>query len=139
MSESISEPMRVLPLEYSTISGEHRGHPRLWLLAHSAWIICLISTLLIVGVDVESVIVTGPVIAAAGVTLLISAVRVRSTPHILLGATHVAICLLFFVLVQQFQWGPHQAARPFAIMGTFYTALCSTLTVLLHLRVKLSR
>ena len=139
MSESMSEPIRVLPLEYSAIVDERRGHPRLWLLAHLAWIICLVATLLIAGVDVESVIVTGPVIAAAGVTLLISAVRVRSTPHIILGATHVAICLLFFVLVQQLQWGPRQATGPFAIMGTIYTAVCAAMTVLLHLRPKLIR
>jgi hypothetical protein len=93
--------MPVIPLQYAPASesaadADHRL--RWWVVA--AWLACAIAWVLIIAVDVESVIVSGPVIFLIGGWILYRAIRLRSPAHAVLGSTHCAICMLFVMLVQ---------------------------------------
>jgi len=84
-------------------------------LSVGAWIALL--------VQVETVIFSGPVLVLAGVGTLLAGWRGSYRPAAYVGAAHVAISLLFFVLVNLLQWGPGDARLPFAWMGFGYVAV----------------
>src|SRR5689334_5441589 len=98
-------------------------------LAHAAWITCVLAWLLILYPTVETVLVSGPLIFALGAALLIVAWQTKSPRHMILGAAYCAICLLFFMLVQQFKWGPGTARTPFAVMGGAYAGAAAAATI----------
>lgn len=125
------EPTPVIPLPYAHIGPPAPALLRLRIVAATASAVCLIATVLIITVDVESVVITGPLIFILGVLLLIRAVRANAPRYMILGALHCAICLLFFMLVQLLHWGPPDASKPFAVMGTLYTILMGVVTLLI--------
>jgi hypothetical protein len=92
------------------------------LVAWLGWIACAIAFLLILFFDVESVLVTGPIIALLGLLAIFLGIAGGCLPIILLGAADCAICLLFFGLVLLLGWSPGDAYLPFASMGLLYTA-----------------
>ena len=127
----MSDPLPVIPLEYAADPAGNTPRLRKWLrfLAHAAWLTCILAWLLILYPTVESVLVSGPLIFLLGAALLIVAWRVGSPRHMILGASHCAICLLFFMLVQQLKWGPGAARTPFAVMGGAYAAAAAAATL----------
>lgn len=86
------------------------------------WIACAVALLLIILYEVESVLVTGPIITLHGLLAVFLGIAGGYLPVILLGAADCAICLLFFGLVLLLNWSPGDAHLPFAIMGFLYTA-----------------
>ena len=93
-----------------------------WLLA-IAWTACLLAELLILFVDVESVLITGPVIFILGLSLAILGRRARYAWLVPVGLSHAGICCLFVFLVNHLHWGPSRAQHPFAVMGAFHVLL----------------
>ena len=93
----------------------------------------LIATVLIVIIDVESVLVTGPIIFVAGAAMIYWGAKHRSTIHVILGGFHCAICLLCFVLAFVFHFGPQEATKPFGFIGMVYTPAIAAATVIAHI------
>jgi hypothetical protein len=118
----MAEPMPVIPLEYAPVSPEVRGGKVLRVLVPIAWLACLIAWGLLF-VEVETVLVTGPIIALFGLGMLVGGLRWRSSIHVVLGTMHCAICLLFFMLVLRGRWTPDQSFKPFTAMGGAYLLL----------------
>ena len=99
-----------------------------WSLA-IAWGVCAIAWVLIVSVDVESVMITGPIVFALGIVAVTTGFSRRYGSSILLGACHVSIVNLFVLLVNIFAWSPSDAETPFAAMGLIYVIVTAPLTV----------
>ncbi len=87
--------------------------------AWSGWILCLLAWGLIFH-QVESVLVSGPVILFCGFGGMWLARRARHRGALWLGAANCGICLLFIGLVNLLHWSPRHADRPFRIMGAAY-------------------
>lgn len=80
----------------------------------------LIGTCLILFIDVESVVVTGPIEAVLGSLTLGFAIAYRHSAGMILGVSMIGISLLFFLLVLTLGWSPSDAEMPFSIMSGFY-------------------
>jgi hypothetical protein len=93
------------------------------------WVACLIGWLLIF-LDTETVVGSGPVILLVGLVLMIVGAVQRRLLSALIGAGHCGVCLLFFTLVAVFDWSPSGAHVPFLIMGILYVVAITPLTVL---------
>lgn len=78
---------------------------------------------LIVLVDVESVLVTGPLMVALGLLILIPAGLSMNWFALGFGVSMVMVSVLFFGLVLALDWNPSDAEMPFAIMGAVYCFL----------------
>src|SRR5262245_12079483 len=116
------QPMPVIPLEYEhpTVAAAARPGRALRVLAIVTWTACVVAWALIVNVDVETVVASGPIIAILGGMLGIRGLLERRYGFAVLGAAHIAICLLFVVLVNLFQWSPRDADKPFTVMGAMH-------------------
>ena len=115
-------PMPVIALEYEhpAVAAAARPSRMARVSVIAAWIMCAIAWMLIMAVDVHTVMVTGPIIAALGLMVVIRAIIERRAPFAILGAAHIGICLLFVALVNLLGWSPADATRPFVAMGTTY-------------------
>lgn len=128
MTEMQSEPLRVIPLDYAA-PGSRRPHRFWWLAARWSLglsLLCLLVGWVLMFFDVETVIVTGPILMLLGFMLALSALRLRLVLVMLLGIAHCTICVLFFMLVNLFSWSPREAEIPFRVMTGIYT-LCMAL------------
>ena len=126
-SMTFEPPMaEVVELDYAPPEPRVR---RRWILilAWLAAVTTLLGTLLIY-VEVETVIGSGPALAGLGLVLLTLGLMRRSPGACLLGALHIAVCLLFFGLVFFNSWGPRQAEVPFRILSPAYCAFILFLT-----------
>jgi hypothetical protein len=135
------EPQPVIPLEYAKPSTS--THDRRWWLAARVSLLlaglCLLAGWGLMFMDVETAVVTGPMLALMGVVLVGSGWRLKLMPAMLLGIAHCSICLLFFTLVNVRNWSPSEAAVPFRIMTGMYlviVGLPGSILVLTHMRVK---
>ena len=126
----MAQPVPVIALEYEhpQVAAAARPGRKLRGAAALAWIACAIAWLLIVGVDVETVIITGPIIAVLGLMILIRGIIERRPPFAILGAAHLGICLLFIVLVNLFHWSPGEATKPFSVMGAIHVVASGVAT-----------
>ena len=106
-----------------------------WLVALAAWtavlswVACLVACLLITFYDVESVMVTGPIICGLGIVIVVAGAHRSYRWAIALGVAHICIALLFFGLVLTLGWSPRDAETPFAVMGYAYLCLSGLLTI----------
>ena len=108
------EPIPVIPLQYA--EAEHRVRPA-WYRAGRVgaalgWLCCLVAQAFILH-EVESVIVTGPILFLIGAVLIVSGTFTRDRWMTFIGAGHCTVCVLFFALVNLFSWSPSQARLPF--------------------------
>ena len=126
----MSQPIPVIPLDYERPVPSPRT-PLLAGLVAVAWVACAVAWSLIAFVDVESVLVTGPVVAVLGVCLALTGASARRPTAVWLGVAHIAVCALFFLLAWGLGWGPRQATRPFAVMGGLYCVVTALPTFLL--------
>ena len=94
----------------------------------------LIGTFLIIFVDVESVVVTGPIEAILGLIILIFAIVYRHFIGILLGVSMIGISLLLFLLVVTLQWSPKDAELPFSFLTSVYLLFSLPMLVYLLMR-----
>lgn len=123
----MSEPVPVIPLEYAETPSDR---PATWervtrVAIVLAWLCCAIGWALIIFVDVETVIASGPLLTALGLVMLFGGLRLRRPSYWVLGSAHCAICILFVVLVNVRHWSPADAATPFAVMGGMYALLAT--------------
>ena len=120
-------------------SGDLR-QPSRWLprVTIAAWLAGAIAVILIC-VDTETVLVTGPIIALLGTWMLVLAIRAQRRDFIALAASHLAICLLFFGLVQWFHWGPQESRAPFALLGAGFVIANGAATLWLTLKRRVAR
>lgn len=128
MQEMPDQPLRVLPLEYSSneqpLSAVRpiRIYTIVTLIAGLVgWVVMLLIT--------ESVLIFGPILLLGGGVFLVYALRMRLAILIVLAGLHIGICLTLFCFVQMFHWGPRDAQIPFAIAGTIYIAAAITLSI----------
>jgi hypothetical protein len=71
--------------------------------------------------EIESILATGPVLAALGVYLVILAARSGCTRTALLGMCHIAITVGTFLLINLAGWGPDPARLPVSMIAVIYT------------------
>lgn len=117
----MAEPIPVIPLTYAdpATDGTRRGGSAG--LALLAWAACAVACGLLMAVDTETVMGSGPVIGLLGAWMVVQGVRRRVRRAWILGTAHCAICAFFVVLVNLYRWGPRDAHVPFAVMGVTYT------------------
>ena len=121
----MGDPLRVIPLEYAKPDDAARRLRRWRWISQCclilSWVCCAVALALIVYVEVESVLVTGPILFLLGLALLIGGVAMRRPLTASIGAAHCGVCVLFFALVNLLQWSPREAKWPFSVMGAVYT------------------
>lgn len=100
-----------------------------WTLVLSALTWC-IGWCLMIFVDVETVIGSGPILFLLGVMLLITQIPLtkRSRATALLGGLNVLLPILFTSLVNLLHWSPSDAELPFGIMGSLAILITVPLT-----------
>jgi len=76
---------------------------------------------LIVAVDVESVLATGPILFLVGFVMVVMGYWIGYRLAAGIGAAHMGVCVLFVLLVNILNWSPSAASFPFAWMGLLYT------------------
>ena len=115
-------PVPVIALEYEHPETAAAVLPGKLLRATTilAWAVCALTWILIVSVDVETVVVTGWIIALLGGIVAVRGVIERRAGFTILGAAHLGICLLFVVLVNWRNWSPADAQMPFTVMGALH-------------------
>jgi hypothetical protein len=116
------QPIPVIPLEYEhpAVAAVARPSRALRVSAILAWAACMVAWGLLACVDVETVIVTGPIIALLGGMVAVRGIIERRAGFTVLGAAHLGICLLFVVLVNLLRWSPREAFTPFTVMGAMH-------------------
>ncbi|MBP7937183.1 MAG: hypothetical protein KA354_21270 [Phycisphaerae bacterium] len=87
------------------------------------WFTCMIAWGLIALVDVESVLVTGPILLLVGLLSVIAGLLAKYSRAVVVGACYAGVSLLFFLLVVIFDWGPGEAKEPFLWMGAAFIVL----------------
>ena len=135
--DSPAQPLPVLALEYAPPSPAD-ARSRTWrriarISAALAWPTCAIAVGAIFA-ETESVIVTGPILATLGLLMLLGGLFAQNRLLAFVGACHIGICVLFFVLVNLLSWSPNDAHTPFLVMGTIYTLVIAIPTTLVLVR-----
>src|SRR5438876_328726 len=97
----MAEAVPVIQLDYAPlVTRAHRWWVRVMrILIVAGWVACLVGWILIVGDDVETVLVSGPLIFGIGITMMVGGIRLRYRGDTILGGCHAGICLLLFGLV----------------------------------------
>jgi hypothetical protein len=126
----MSETLPAIPLQYQSPIRRPR---RRWLSLGRwavliAWPMCLLAWFLLF-VEVETVLVTGPVILLLGLVAIIGGIVHRSWWLVVIGVWHVTLCLLFVALVNLRHWSPDDSRDPFIIMGLVHLILTLSLTL----------
>jgi hypothetical protein len=112
-------PIPVIPLDYAKPA--EAGRRRYLRVAEIVSITaCVIAWAFLTFVDVESVLVSGPVLFLLGAALFVGGLVHRDRRSVVFGAAHASVCLLFVGLVNLFGWGPSEAKHPFALLGGIY-------------------
>ena len=117
----MAEPRPVIALDYAPPSPRAtiwRAIVR-WTVPLS-WLCCVVGTFAIL-VEVESVLVSGPVLFVLGLLTLIGGKMTGRRWVTGLGWGHVGICILYVGLVNLRGWSPSEAEAPFAVMSIVYT------------------
>jgi hypothetical protein len=139
MVRRMSDPVPVIPLAYARPDAEPPALRGAWgravRVCHVlALLCCAVGWALLAFVDVETVVVSGPVLFVLGLVLIVAGGVTRSWRAVGFGAAHVGVCILFVALVNLRHWSPRQAEAPFTIMGSAYTS-AAVFTALLWPRV----
>ena len=118
----MSDPTPILPLQYATpeTNRDSGSTKAVRGLARLCWVLALLGTIAMF-IEVESVILTGPLLATAGGTLLGLSISRRDKRGRFLATAHVFVCFIFFILVAAFSWSPGDAREPFQAMSIVYT------------------
>lgn len=116
--------------------------PRSWvalvlraLLALGVFTAC-IAWALVAWYDVESVLLTGPLLLAFGLLTVSIGLAVRSWWAMAVGLAHIGTCALLFWLVIQFSWSPGEAREPFMGIGAIYLVTVASFSALAWRQVR---
>jgi hypothetical protein len=135
----MADPLPVIPLEYAPADTSARKFRMALRVCQALAIaVCAVAFTLLF-VDVESVLVTGPLIFVLGAALVVMGGKVRDWARFGIGAAHVGVCVLFVFLVNLLHWSPGDADVPFKWMGGFYLAGATGANVGLLLRERKTR
>lgn len=85
-------------------------------------------------IDVESIVITGPVLTVLGLITLFLAVRTDVGTGFVVGISGPAIAVLCFALIYSQNWSPGDASRPIPLIGTAYAFAAVPLCVVTFLR-----
>jgi len=132
-----AEPVPVIPLEYEhhdDTAARTRLGTGLQSLLIVAWAACAAGWAALVLIDTETVVISGAVIALLGIAMAVFGFRAGRRRYAWLGLAHVAICLLFVVLVNLLTWSPRDAHLPFAVMGAMHVIATGLASAWLFLR-----
>ena len=125
------EPVPVIALEYANPAIDPSPTWRR-IVRVTHWVAlgaCALGTIVIAVLTTRYGVLSGLVIGPAGVLLVIGGAIGRDGWAILLGIGHVAVCLLFMLLVNLLPLNPDTAHVPMSIMGSVYTAAAWALAV----------
>src|SRR5215213_10130729 len=115
LQRTMADPIPVIPLGYESPSSDHQTiRPFLRNAVVTSWIIVFLGTIAI-WIDVQTAMLSGPLLFIAGTLTILAALKPRRYAGITLGASHIAICLAFVILVNAFRWSPADAQAPFSI------------------------
>lgn len=84
------------------------------------WFACIVALGLIIIVDVETVLATGPILFLIGLASIVTGLLANYRRAAIVGASYAGVSLLFFLLVNIFEWSPAQAKWPFIFMGAAF-------------------
>jgi hypothetical protein len=102
------------------------GRPRRWAVRWARWLalavtgVCVVAMLTIAAAGAKTVVFSGPVIAIMGVVVLVLGLLGRYWWAVGLGASYLAICGVFVVMVNVFRLSPRSAYVPFLCVGVPY-------------------
>lgn len=120
MSQSIHH-VQPIDLDYANPALGKRAGWSIYF-ASALSLVCLVGTVTIF-IEVESVVVTGPVLVLGAILLMIYAATYCRPSLLMFAASHAVICFLFFGLVYLNQWGPRAAEPPFRVLSVGWTIL----------------
>lgn len=81
-------------------------------------------------IDVESIMVTGPVLTVLGLICFGAAAWAGVRAGIVLGVSGPAVAVFCFLLIYSQRWSPADAARPIPLIGAAYSAISVPLFIL---------
>jgi hypothetical protein len=87
-------------------------------------------------VEIETIVGTGPVLAAVGFVVTRRGYRMGSWWTMSLGISGPVFSLFIFLLINVMEWGPGAAERPVAILGTAYLATTAILALMVRLEIR---
>ncbi len=130
MTTSDDNPFRAPQSSFQPV--ERKSHPKLRLLRIFVGLQC---TTIALGVafalyDIESIVVTGPILSVTGVGAALFSRRHQQAGGIIFGLSGPVITLFCFVLIDQLNWSPRNAQYPVSLIAMVY-ATC-TLPLGLH-------
>jgi hypothetical protein len=128
------EPLPVIPLAYAVPDDSARRFRMALRVCEALGLaVCAIAFTLLFA-EVESVLVTGPLIALIGSAMVGMAVHRRDWPRVGLGAGHIGVCVLLIALVNLLHWSPGEAEMPFKWIGGCYLTATACASVALLFR-----
>ncbi|MCA9058341.1 MAG: hypothetical protein KDA85_07575 [Planctomycetaceae bacterium] len=80
--------------------------------------------------EIESIIVTGPLLTVLGITVLTMAIRIQSMLGALVGGSGPTISLLVFLVILVFDLGPREAQIPVSVIASLYAMTCVPLIII---------
>lgn len=127
-------PRPVLRLDYATPDADLRWRRHVRFGVALSWLICCIGWLIML-IEIESVMVSGSLLFAVSLAMLVRSLQTRDTFVAVLSAAHIGICVAFVLLVILLAWGPDDAETPFAIIGGAYLGASLLPTVIAFSRL----
>jgi hypothetical protein len=109
----------------SDLNLKNRPTRRFWALL--LWVIHVLAILGAMagvgGLDVESILVTGPLLVATGLALAIVTRPVGSLTALLFGLSAPAVCAIVAFAIAALRWDPPEAERPVLVIAQLYMIL----------------
>jgi hypothetical protein len=83
---------------------------------------------LIPTVEVKTVLLTGPILLAAGFATAVAASKAKYHRATLIGLAYCAMCIFLIALVNILDWSPERAVHPFEAMGLVFDCAIAAAT-----------
>lgn len=115
----------------SSIPRHNAGRPVVYTVVIALGLICgFVAYLLIVLVDIESVVVSGPFEFIIGLAILIMAANKEHWLGVAVGSAMIAVSMMLAILVNALAWSPREALVPFLYIGGIYLLFTTPLFIL---------
>lgn len=94
-----------------------------------SWLTCVVGTLLIPTVDVETIMGSGPILAGLGIITCTAGAFARHWRACFVGLLHVSFCLFIFLLIVGLGWSPDQAHHRVLTIASVYALAVIPLSI----------